>query len=168
MSTSIIIGLIISALSKMKNLDVVKKAISNVIGISGKLERSAWLNAVKDHLSQHPFAYSTILSVLSINAPDSLTDIFNSVELSQDDHSHLSKMFTATSFIPPEYRTGGDGDPETVWGRSQTEFATNVAMIKKATIVVDTAAAILGITPNETIELAMLLRSIEPEFSQLY
>jgi len=169
MTTSLMIGsALVKALSNIKIFEKVKKPLSAVLGISKELPKAKWIEKVKGHLDKHPLAYSTLLGTLSSFAPEAIDDVFKDVNEIPEATSVINQILKGTDYVPPSLLSGGDGYIDTVWGQDEDDFTKGVDRVFAAKKVVQEASNILGITPEDTIALATLLRSIEPQFAQLY
>lgn len=143
----------------------VKAKVSNALGIKTTAFDSAWIAKVSAHMDKHPLSYATVMGAISSYAPDVLSDLFDGI--SSDEVKALTKLLPQ-SVVPHQFNTGADGSEDKVWGMSENEFEKHIAVTAQAKKVVDEAAFMLAMQPLEVIQLASLLRAIEPQFSKLY
>jgi hypothetical protein len=161
-----IIALILKAFSAPSVLAKLKAPISAILKLNSKLNTAQWLAALKAHLTAHPLSYLTVISTMYTFVPDVVRNLH--LDATGDVKEQIAQVLTSLDFIPDEIKVGGDGDKDTVWGMSEAEFSKHVNSINNAKVVVEEASYILGISPMATIELATLLRAIEPQFKELY
>jgi hypothetical protein len=161
-----IVTSIFKALGARNTLALAKKPISKALGMNPTKPDGEWLSGLKRHLTQYPLSYSTVMGVLSHYAPDAVSLIFGSVD--DESRKTLVKLLGSTGVIPAEYRAGADGDVDSVWGEDKSDFLSDVKKIKSAKVVVDDLSYKLGVDPVTAIDIAMLMRAVEPEFKVLY